>query len=130
MGSYLHVSTGCANKPTSAQASHRVTSLSPRHPPAPKGVILNMLQGHSWFSMVCTTDYRGMSAVMPGAPLSPLFLTELGVCRAVSLTYPHSSLPHTVGLQYFSPSQIYFPRGSATVADGLRCGQWHWLHWM
>lgn len=47
---------------------------------------------------------------------------DLGGCRAIPLTYPHSlQLP----LHWSFPFLILF----FTIADGLSPGRWHWLHW-
>jgi len=86
---------------------------------------LHRLQGN-----LCSSTWRTSS--------SSSFFTDLGTCRAVSLTCSHSSLLQLqltqVGL--FPPSYVCYHRGATTIADGLGLGQqrvhlgpvWHWLH--
>ena len=59
---------------------------------------------------------------------SPSFFTDLGVCRAVSLTCSHSSLwLQLLCLGFLSPFLNLFPRGATTVAAGFGLGQ-PWVH--
>jgi len=52
--------------------------------------------------------------------LLPSFCTDLGVCRAVPLTYSHSPLyPAAV---FSPPSSLCYPRGATTITDGLGLG--------
>lgn len=85
-----------------AQASHMFTAFSQTSTCSSVGllheqqvdfcipVVLHGLQRVSCFSMVFTTDCRGISSPMLGAP--PLLpSTDLAVCRVVPLTYSHPS---------------------------------------
>jgi len=92
--------------PAPAWASHGVTA-SFEHPPAP---VWGSPQaaGPLWTSMgcrdtVCLTMVcsTGISAPVPGAPPAPSSALTLGSCRAVALTYSHSSLSSAAGFFSF-----------------------------
>lgn len=56
---------------------------------------------------------------------SSLSFTGLGDCRTIPLTYCHSSLqPLQIGLAFFPPSIICYPRCFTVTSDGLGLGQW------
>lgn len=76
-------------------------------------LILHGLQEHICFTMVCTTDCRGISAVMPGSPLSPLSSLNL---ESAELFLSHvliPLLPVMLGcsifplLQYVAPEALH-----------------------
>jgi len=97
-------------------------------------------------TMVFSMGYRGISALAPWGISSPSFCTDLGVCRVVSLTYSHSSLPAAVaqlvlpflkcvitevlqtlliGSALASSGSIFEPSGTGSV--GHRRSVWHLL---
>ena len=57
-------------------------------------------------TIVCSTGCRGISAPARGTLPPALFFTDFSVCRVVSLTYSHFSLPAAV-LQDFFPLLYY-----------------------
>ena len=89
-------------------------------------------RGTACLTMVCSTGCRGISVLAPGAPPPPPSALTLA---SAELHASHSLTPFIL-LHFFSPSQICYPRGATTIADGLRLGQWrvchgvgwHWLH--
>jgi len=90
-------------EPAPARATHRITA-SLGHPPAPtwrppwalSGDLLNRgppwLQGDSLPHHGLLHGLQGNLCPSAWSTSSPSFFTVLGVCRAVSLTYSHSSL--------------------------------------
>jgi len=94
-------------------------------------------RGTACLTMVFIMSCKGkLSALVSRAPPPPSFLTDLGVCRVISLTSSHSSVSTAISPQFFSPSEIHYPRGATTIADWLGLGQqqvrlragWHWLY--
>jgi len=71
---------------------HGVPSMGYRWSSAPPWTSKDC-RGTACLTMVCITSCKGgLSALSSGAPPPPSFFTDLGVCRAVSLTSSHSSL--------------------------------------
>jgi len=82
-------------------------------------------RGTTCLTTVFSTGCRGTSALVPGAPPPPSFFTDLGVCRVVSLTSSHSSIPAAVVQQPFPLLKYVMPEalppslmGSALASGG------------
>lgn len=80
-------------------------------------LILHGLQEHICFTIVCTTDCRGISAVMPGAPLSPLSSLNM---ESAELFVSHVLIPL---LQMMLGCSI-FPLLKYVVPEALHCCWW------
>jgi len=124
-------------EPDPAWALHEVTA-SFGHMHLLQNGVLHSCRWRSappWTSMGC----RGISALAPEAPPSPLFSLNLGVCRVVSVMCSHSSLwlqlcsgffsllkyviaealpPLLVGLALASGRCVLEPAGLGSVGDG------------
>jgi len=113
-------------EPAPAQAPYGVTA-SFRHPPAPAWGPFHRLQVD-----ICSTvdlhglkgnnlPHRGLQHKLQGKTLcsgiwttsSPSFFTELGVCRVVSFTSSHSSLPLS------SPHRFFLPLLKDVITESL-----------